>query len=154
MYYERIIGLGVVALGLLLFFVIIPIGVVEPSNVSHLALAPQFWPKIISIMIGAMGVILVMRAKPGEPVSRQWLGRLPGLIVALGALFGFYFLIPPLGMVVPGMALIFGLMWYAGERNLIRSILIACAVPILLYCFFVYIANIPIPLGVFESLRG
>ena len=74
--------------------------------------------------------------------------------MVLATLFVFYFLIDHLGMVVPGIAVIFGMMWFAGERRYALMATVAVVVPVLLYVFFVHVANIPIPLGIFESLRG
>ncbi|MFT7532515.1 MAG: putative tricarboxylic transport membrane protein [Gammaproteobacteria bacterium] len=55
---------------------------------------------------------------------------------------------------MPGMVMIFGLMMFAGERRFLLAAAIAISIPLLLYFFFVHIASIPIPLGIFESLRG
>ena len=176
---ERLTGVGVLLIGLLVFFVLIPAGIDRPGNVEHAALAPDFWPRIIAAVIALMGLLLALRparedeggegagdeagagegaagdgAGAGEAASVRWPQRLPGLAVALGALFAFYFLIPTLGMVASGAALIFGLMAYAGERRWLRGGALAAGIPILLYVFFVYVASIPIPLGVFENLRG
>ena len=158
---ERLTGIGALVLGLLIFFVLIPAGIDRPGSVEHAALAPDFWPKIIAAIIIAMGLLLTVKPAQEEDEDGEeggdavpWRQRLPGLAVALGALFAFYFLIPLLGMVAPGMVLAFGLMVYAGERRWPRIVTIAAGVPILLYFFFVYVASIPIPLGVFESLRG
>ena len=161
---ERLIGAGVALLGLLIYSVLIPYGVDRPGNVEHAALAPDFWPRIIAAIIVALGVLLALRPAPddededggedGGEDSGRWLHRLPGLAVALGALFGFHVLIPSLGMVVPGAALIFGLMVLAGERRWLLAAAVSAGVPVLLYAFFVHVASIPIPLGVFETLRG
>ena len=156
---ERLTGVGVALLGLAIFFVLIPWGIDQPGNVEHTALAPDFWPQIIAVIMMALGVLQALRPAPddddeGGEDSRRWLHRVPGLAVALGALFGFYVLIPPLGMVVPGVAVIFALMVFGGERRWLLAATVAAGVPILLYAFFVHIAGIPIPLGVFETLRG
>ena len=158
---ERLTGIGALVFGLLIFFVLIPAGIDQPGSVEHAALAPDFWPKIIAAIIIAMGLLLTVKPAKEEDEDGEdggdavpWRQRLPGLAVALGTLFAFYFLIPLLGMVVPGMVMAFGLMVYAGERRWPRIVAIAAGVPILLYFFFVYVASIPIPLGVFESLRG
>ena len=161
---ERLIGAGVALLGLLIFSVLIPYGIDRPGNVEHAALAPEFWPRIIAVIMMALGVLLALGPVPddededgdgdGGEDSGRWLHRLPGLAAALGALFGFHVLIPSLGMVVPGAALIFGLMVLAGERRWLLAAAVAAGVPILLYAFFVHVAGIPIPLGVFETLRG
>lgn len=158
---ERLIGIGVLVIGLLVFALLIPYGIDQPGNVEHAALAPDFWPRIIAVIMTVMGLLLAIAPSPeeededesGEDAGR-WLHRLTGLAVALGTLFGFYFLMPPLGMVAPGAALIFGLMIFAGERRWLLAAAIAVGVPIVLHAFFVHVAGIPIPLGVFETLRG
>ena len=160
---ERLTGVGVALLGLLIFTVLIPWGIDQPGNVEHTALAPDFWPQIIAGIMMVLGVLLAIRPGPddeddedgaaGED-SGHWLHRLPGLAAVLGALFGFYVLIPSLGMVVPGAAVIFGLLVLGGERRRLLAAVLAAGVPVLLYIFFVHVAGIPIPLGVFETLRG
>ena len=158
---ERWTGIGVLILGILILAVIIPLGIDRPGNVEHAALAPDFWPGIIAAIIALTGLWLAVRParkdggeeEDGED-SGRWRQRLPGLAVTLGALFGFYLLIPYLGMVAPGALLIFCLMTYAGERRWWPRLAFAGGVPVLLYVFFAYVARIPIPLGVFETLRG
>ena len=158
---ERLTGIGVLLIGILVFFVLIPYGIDQPDNVRHTALAPNFWPKIIAVIIALMGLLLAV--KPGGKIGSEtgseddvarWAQRLPGLAVSLGSLFAFYFLIPSLGMVATGAALVFGLMLFAGERRWRLGVAVALGIPILLYVFFTHVASIPIPLGVFESLRG
>lgn len=157
---SRLIGIGVFALGLALFFALIPIGIDSPGQVSHMTLAPDFWPRIISALFALTGVLLCLR--PGAPAdnaenvdsSDSWQHRLPRLAVILAALFGFYFGINRFGMVVPGMLILFALMWFAGERRWRLMAGIAFGMPVLLYFFFTAVANIPIPLGMFEFLRG
>ena len=157
---ERLTGVGVSLLGLLILTVLIPWGIDQPGNVEHTALAPDFWPRIIAVIMMVLGVLQAVRPVPdddgedGGEDSGRWLHRVPGLAVALGALFGFYVLIPSLGMVAPGVAVIFGLMVFGGERRWLLAAVVAAAVPLLLYAFFVHVAGIPIPLGVFETLRG
>ncbi|MGI9316739.1 MAG: tripartite tricarboxylate transporter TctB family protein [bacterium] len=159
MHSERIIGIAVVLIGLATYFVLIPNGIVSPSNVESLALAPDFWPKIVAAIFAIMGLGLVVRPTDSDSETTTesnttFLNRLPRLGVILGALFGFYYAIPQLGMVVPAMLLIFCLMWFAGERRWMLMAVISIVTPIVLYFFFVFVASIPIPLGVFESLRG
>ena len=154
---SRITGIVLVVIGLLVFFVLIPVGIVSPSNLDNLAIAPDFWPRIVAGVFTLMGIVIAVKsggeAADGEQ-SIPWSGRLPRLAVVLAALFGFYFAISSFGMVAPAMALIFGLMLFAGERRWWLMILVSTLVPILLYIFFVFVANIPIPLGLFETLRG
>ena len=153
---HRFPGIVITLIGVLTLLVLIPKGIVTPSNVTTLALSPDFWPRIVAAIFTFTGIALTIKPAVSEDNESfaTFLARLPRLIVVLGALFGFYFSINQFGMVVPGILLIFGLMTFAGERRWLRMLCIAVVVPVLLYCFFVFVANIPIPLGMFESLRG
>ena len=156
---DRLVGAGVVISGLLMLFALIPAGIVVPGNLKTLSLSPDFWPKIVAGIFVLMGLLMI--AKPEVPSEEStgmslavFVSRLPRLATVLAALFAFYLAIPRFGMVVPAMLLIFGLMVFAGERRWSWMIGISLIVPVLLYWFFVSVASIPIPLGIFESLRG
>ena len=155
---SRLIGVFVAALGLITLFVLIPIGIVSPSDVGTLALAPEFWPLIIASLFTLMGILLFfLPEKPDpdavrEPVKLK--RRAARLAVVLGALFAVYFAVPHLGMVVPAMLVIFGLSWLAGERRWKLLLALSLSIPVLLTLFFVFVASIPIPLGIFEFIYG
>jgi putative tricarboxylic transport membrane protein len=159
---EKIEGVVVFLLGVLMYFVLIPVGIDSPSNLDHITLSPNFWPSIISAIFGLMGLLMIiMPDKKKDEVNLELaeaaeIINLPyyfyRLTVVLIALFCFYFLIDSLGMVVPGIVVIFSMMLFAGEKRIAFAIFISVLVPILLYVFFVHIASIPIPLGIFESL--
>ena len=158
---ERFIGLAVAALGLLTLFVLIPIGIDSPDYVEVLALAPEFWPIIVGCLFTLSGIFMAVRPfeekeddEEGAPEPVPWLERLPKLALVLGCLFIFYFAAPYLGFVVPAFVLTLILAWFAEERRWHTLILVAIIPPVLLYVFFVFIANIPIPLGYFEFVRG
>lgn len=155
---NRLTGIFFLIFGVLTYFVLIPVGIVVPKNIELYTTSPAFWPSIISVVIALMGLLLMLPEKLTETVDEidenrtPWKTRIPKLFVILVVLFGFYFLIEQLGMVVPAMVLIFFLMVYAGYRRWGLMVLLSILVPIILYVFFVYVANIPIPLGIFESL--
>jgi len=152
---ERAIGLFVLLLGLFALLVLIPGGIVTPQTVETASLSPAFWPRIVAVMFALTGISMAIR--PGKSVVGDKIPlrvRAPRLLVVLSALFAFYFAMPSLGMVVPAIALIFGMMWFAGERRWLLMVVVSILVPVALYAFFVHVANIPIPLGVFEALRG
>ena len=167
---ERITGLAILMLALLIYFVLIPIGIVSPENLKHISTAPYFWPSIIAGIMGFTGILMMLFAKPDTDTPNagsddqltsenneselSWLTRLPRLLLTGGLLFAFYFSIPYLGMVVPGMLLIIVLMFFAGQRRWFLMLGLSVSVPLLLYGFFVHVASIPIPLGWFEVLRG
>ena len=153
---RRLTGICILLIGAAIFAVLIPVGIMVPGNVDQLALAPDFWPRIVAAVIFLMGLIMVVRPVPSvsETGLLPWKRRFPGLCVVGACLFGFHFLIPYLGMVAGGTAVILILMWYAGERNLYRLFGIALSVPVILYLFFVQVARIPLPLGWFEFAGG
>jgi len=160
---NQITGIFILIFGIFTYFVLIPYGIRVPKNIAHVTTSPAFWPTIITGIISFMGVLLIVpeRAKPvvddevDESENRTpWKTRFPRLMIITVVLFGFYFFIELLGMVVPSIALIFFLMVFAGYRRWWLMVLLSVLVPVILYFFFVYVANIPIPLGVFESLRG
>lgn len=157
----RLTGVGILGIGLTLFFVLIPLGIDSPGRVDHITLAPDFWPRIVSMILAAMGLWLIVFPGPEDPDAdkavaapnsrfkrRLRLGAVPAL------LFAHYLAIDWLGMVLPGMILIALLSLIAGQRRLLPLILPALCLPTLLYVFFVHVASVPIPLGVFEFLRG
>ncbi len=155
---SRLTGLGVTLLGLFALFVLIPFGIVSPSNVDSLALAPEFWPIIIASVFTLMGVILATcpSKKETQEQSTSILppARLARLAVILSVLFAVYFLVPLLGMIVSTALIIFGLSWMAGERRWKLLVILSLSVPMLLTIFFLFVANIPIPLGMFEFIYG
>ena len=154
---ERLTGIFILLIGLAVFFLLIPVGIVSPSNVDQIALSPDFWPRIVAGIIAVMGVLMIIKPAPengSEPDPIVLPNRISGLLLCLVSLFGFYFLIPHLGMVASGMLIIPGLMIFAGERRWLLILTLSVLTPLLLYFFFVHVANVPMPLGYFEFLRG
>lgn len=154
---QRITGLVVFAIGLLTIFVLIPYGIVSPRDITNVALAPEFWPLIVAVTFTIMGLILTVRPirrDDEEEVEESvpWKQRIPRLAVILAVLFGFYYLVPLLGMVVTGVLLISVLTWFAGERRWLLISILAISLPIMLYYFFLHIASIPVPLGLFNII--
>jgi hypothetical protein len=157
------------------FFVVIPIGIDVPSSVKVLALSPDFWPRIIMGMMAACGLVVLAqgflagRNDDGAPHpetnddtvpvetdnivhfdTRSQLVRVTG---ALAVLFAFYFAVPYVGLVVGAMIIIVLSTRHLGVKSWLRSGLLAVIMPVALYLFFTEVAQIPIPLGIFEELR-
>ena len=153
---SRLIGIAITTLGALTLSVIIPYGIVSPSDVKSLALAPEFWPYIIASVFTVMGVLLTIwpdQSYIAEFTVIEFIKqRVPRLVAILAGLFAFYFIVPVAGMVIPAMVLIFCLSWFAGETRFALLAVISVTIPILLTVFFQFVAHIPIPLGVFEII--
>jgi hypothetical protein len=169
------IGASATAIAALGWFAIIPFGVDVPASVKVLALSPDFWPRIIMIMLAGCGLTVLLqgwlaRRKveiDAQPLESAEAGDVSGDDIAyfdtrpqvyrvLGALLGlfvFYFLVPFVGMVVGAIIIVLASTRTLGVKSWITSGALALALPTVLYFFFTQIAYVPIPLGVFEALR-
>lgn len=157
--WDLIIGSGVVALALLGLLAIIPSGVVLPGGVEIAALSPDFWPQIVMICLAIAGAIVLFqgmfpagnRDDEGEGESLSFGVASLKLVTAILAVFVYYFAITHLGIVISSCIVLLGLMLLGGERRLAVLLPTAVILPVLLYYFFTYVANVPLPLGMFQS---
>ena len=170
------VGLIVVALALLSIFVVIPSGVVVPESIDIAVMSPDFWPLVVSIAAGLAGVFVTLggvielkRADKNGPEHSPMDETLPielegdeyrpfgeatlRVVVTVGVLLALYFLVPFIGIVVGTMVMLVILIRFSGETRWKFIIPIAIILPSLLYVFFVYVANIPMPIGIFEQFR-
>ena len=141
--------------GLLLIFLLIPRGVVEPGNVELAILSPSYCPKIVSYILILIGLGIFIKNFPNgffeesEKIEKKYLFRI--LIIFITILTIVFFL-PTFGIpLTSGIALLFLLM-LGGERRPIIIFLVSTLVPLLIYLFFTKVAQIPIPNGLLESL--
>jgi len=165
-YSEAILGAIITASMLLMLFVIIPISVQLPRSNKILALSPDFWIKIIVWMALALGVSLIYQGikSAKEPISDEDKASIEAklnlrhptkrstymVIIAIINLFLYYFLILWLGMVPASVIAFISFTLLCGERRLKIMLPLATLLPTGLYYFFLKVASIPMPLGIFE----
>ena len=163
---DLLTGIGFLVLGMLGFFVLIPVGVDLPAAVQIQALSPDFWPRKIAIAVMVVAVFLIAEAAflrlPGgsddedaEADAAYKLDTLPGALRALvlmASLFLFYFALTTFGIVASSIVLMPAMMLFFGERHWVIIVVLSLASPIGLYLFFLHVAGIPMPLGIFENL--
>ena len=169
------VGIAIVMVSVFGWLIVIPIGIVLPAGIEIQALSPDFWPLIVVGMMAMAGGSLALQGainwrkairqnRSHEPhrmecetegsVKELPIGQAAVRVaVVIATLFLLYYAIPQIGMVVANMMLLVFLTWFAGERRFKIILPMAIALPLVLYIFFVYVANVPIPLGVFEALR-
>lgn len=169
------VGLIIIVLALLSLFVLIPSGVTVPESVEIRVMSPDFWPLVVSIAAAIAGVFVLVggvlelkhhhlteiTTTPDESIPvethdnvyRPFGEAAVRVAVTVGVLFALYFAIPHIGIVVGCMALLIFLIRFTGEKRWTMIIAIAVILPLILYGFFVYVANVPMPLGVFEQFR-
>ena len=163
---DLIVGGVTAGFGCFVMFVMIPLGVEDPGKIDVLALGPAFWPFVISLFLFAMGVLIGVQAwrrsretggaaiadGDGAPaVSDFSFGRWIGAVVLMA---GYYVLLEPLGMVATSALAMVGFMLLGGERRPAIIAALAIGIPIALFLFFRFVANVVIPLGVFGDLFG
>ncbi len=154
---DLILSAVTVGFAVLVMFVVIPLGVEDPGRIDVLALGPSFWPFIIALFICLMGLIVGVQAyrrfrAGGDP--RMGIGggqqfALARWIGALVLLAGYYALLGVLGMVVASILTLLLFMLLGGERRPVLIGAISLILPIALYLFFRYVANVAIPMGIF-----
>ena len=164
---DCILGASLTVLGSILFLFVIPEGVVVPSSVSSLALAPDLWPRVLALMLLGLGVLLfvpsslrllggtaeVTRASSLNFAGASAMARPFGwfvLFVAAIALFVYWAAIHILGIPVASAIALASFALLYGERRYGVILTLSTVVPVSLYLFFSKIAQVPIPMGVFE----
>ena len=151
---EILIGLGVMFLGALILWWIIPTYIATPRRIPLRALSPAFWPKIIAWTILFCGAVMTARAMfapitPNAVADDLSVSRPEGLrLLALAAiLLGIYFALPVVGMVWVCMIAFALLVLLSGGKNIGWGMVSAVVLPLLLYFFFTKVAGVAIPQG-------
>ncbi len=148
-------GILLMLMALLLVFVLIPFGVVEPKKVKFAALSPSYYPRLVGYCLLAIGGLIVATRWLGhnqtEAESTPQQSRSSAVLLLLfSILLVFYWTLPLAGFVLGSALALACLLLLAGERRPLMILTISITVPSLLYLFFTKVANIPIPAGVLE----
>lgn len=154
------IGSGVFALAVFALLVLVPSGIVQPGGVEIAALSPSFWPRVVLVGMALCGLVICCQglffrdSSSAQPVQEQPLApnvALIKLLLAIGLLFGYFFAIRELGIVLASVIVLLAMMFLGGETRWKLLLSVALILPIGLYYFFTYVANVPLPLGLFQD---
>lgn len=163
---DAILGAIIAAGSLLMLLVIIPVSVQVPKSNKVLALSPDFWIKIIvwfALFVG--GYLLFQGLKTAkEKLSEDQVLKIEDdrahhhamgrsvimVLLAIANLFVYYGLIEWLGMILASSISVITFALLCGERRLKTILIISAVLPTGLYYFFLKVASIPMPLGIFE----
>jgi len=147
-------GLCFLGLGVIVIFLLIPLGIDEPRKVKYAALSPSYYPRMIGIAMALIGAIIMFRTVKNTDGGQTLGAPDTNTKIKIGAVFVILaavgLLLPWAGFVLTCAVALILLMILGGERNPLIIIGIALTLPILLYLFFGKVANIPIPAGVLE----
>ncbi len=158
-YSDLILG-GLLVLGcIFLITVLIPLGVQDPGYVEQAALAPDFWIKIIVWGLLAVGVFILWHgyraSRRDDDEAPEADDQLPFPRNVISVLSVIVFLviyqqsIDSLGIVATSAVAILLMTTLSGYRNWKVIIPVAALLPVGLYYFFLKVAHIPMPLGIF-----
>lgn len=158
------LGLFLLAAALLMLFWIIPVGVQTPGSARNPILSPPFWPRLIMIALAGLSLIIIAQAaarirriKKGLADEVAVTAALDAsgavkVVIAIALLFVYYWSLTWGGLVVPSMLAILVFTALYGEKRFQYFAPAALLFPLAIYYFFTDIAQVPIPLGVFENL--
>lgn len=150
-------GLATLILALFLFFVAIPYGVTAPSNVTKIVLSPVFWPEVLSILLGIIGIALMFAARTASDVESEdnepaTKGSYKRLFLLAVLMIAYIFAIPKLGLVWTSMIAFVVLAVLIKSSHPKTAIISAVIIPLVLYLFFAHVAGMAIPQGDFLRL--
>jgi hypothetical protein len=164
-YFHAILGGVLIVTMVLMLTVVVPLGVQLPKSTPITAIRPDFWVKIIVWSTLLLGVFILFqglhKAKTGPRKDRAddsqsdlvdhkaLIKRSAGVVAAIILLFLYYFLIQWLGMVVASILVMFAFSMLYGERRFLIIIPLSVLIPVGLYYFFLKVASVMVPLGIF-----
>ncbi|HVJ10714.1 MAG TPA: tripartite tricarboxylate transporter TctB family protein [Burkholderiales bacterium] len=150
---EVALSLGVVALGLGVAAVTASL----PSEGGYAGIGPNFIPAVVAAGILLLGVWLSIEAFRGgwrkAPEHSEVFEKNPFLWVSAG-LFAHMALIGWAGFVIAGTVLFASVARGFGSRRPLRDLLIAAALSIGIFLFFVKLLNVNLPAGWLTPLLG
>ncbi len=163
---DAILGALLAAGALVMLFIIIPISVQVPKSNKVLALSPDFWIKIIVWITLLLGAYLILQGlrnarrelseaetaaiKEKQTHHHSLRRSILMVLIAIANLFLYYFLIQWLGIILASSISVVTFVLLCGERRLKIMLPIAALLPVGLYYFFLKVASIPMPLGIFS----
>ena len=156
-------GLVMLGVGLLLLFVLIPLGVDTPKKIRYAALSPTYYPQIIALILCLIGAAIALQSwrapktsAPAkaleEPVTNTHPRAKIRIALFLGLLAFYAMALNSLGFVICGILVLAASLTLAGERRISIIAPIALLLPILLFLFFYKVAYVPVPNGILAPL--
>lgn len=159
-----ILGILLTAFFGITYFILIPAAVYIPKNVMEAGISPATWPKlatsiivILGICVAIQGALQIKRDKAVDltKLHNEKQGGTTNylkILAVMAALLVYYYVIDILGIVLSSIIMLIGVAITSGERRPKVLLLVGILVPLGLYYFFVKVAHVPMPLGIFETL--
>lgn len=156
------LGLIACALALVILFGILPWAIKGPQVIPNLALSPRFWPRIVLVSVAGLSALLAVRAyrdgikgtaPPRHEADEPPFERSDLRVIVAGALMVlFCALLKPLGVVLPTIGLLLALIMLHDRDEWLKASVISVLTVTVLYLFFRFVAQVPVPLGPLNSV--
>ena len=114
---------------------------------------PNFFPQVLSILMGICGVILIIRAARGDVLPQTDRIDIRGflrMVIAIGICIGYLFLMQVIGFTMVTSVFLFVLMTFLGQQGLMIRTMSSIAASVIVWAIFRYFLVIPLPTGMFE----
>lgn len=160
---DIVLTVVLIAFSVALLGFLIPAQINEPGYIKSKYLSPAFAPRLFSICLGGIALILLaqsvarLKKKPAKsevesdektaPASNAGKGRSLAVFLWISCCL-FVLTVEFFGILIPSVLFLGALMFYFGQKrwSLILSIMIL--VPLFLYLFLHNIANVQFPAGI------
>lgn len=148
---NTIVGVVFFILALVFLYYIIPSYISAPPFMQHPLLSPRFLPQVagwsvlvLSLVLMVSGLRVPPEREPGDELRRGVSLIRQALMVGAGVVYAFFF--EQLGAIGSGVLACVLLFLASGLRNPLIYLL-AIAFPVLVTMLFIYLLNVPLPVG-------
>ena len=160
---DIVLTIAVVAFSVVLIGFLIPAQINEPGYIKSKYLSPAFVPRLFSIFLGAVALILLgqsvarLKKRPAKSEARSGGKAPPAANARRGAILAallwvscclFVLSVEFFGVLIPSILYLGGLMFYFGQKRWFLVLSIMILVPLFLYLFLHNIANVQFPTGI------
>lgn len=142
---------------------LVPEYIQTSAKLQNPYLSPKFWPTIILYLLGILGACMLVKslflhskrhnnihaARQDAAVQGIRARQYIPVALCLCCMVGCFLLLAPLGMPLSITLCLSAFLWLSGERAPLPGVLCLFALPFLLYLFFLHVADVSIPLGIF-----
>ena len=114
---------------------------------------PNFFPQILSILMGICGVILIVNAMKGKVLPKTDRIDARGflrMLIAIGICIGYLYLMQVIGFAMGTSVFLFVLMTFLGQQGLMKRVMSSIAASLSVWAIFRYFLVIPLPTGLFD----
>jgi putative tricarboxylic transport membrane protein len=114
---------------------------------------PNFFPQVLSILMGLCGIILIIRAMRGDVLTKTDRIDLHGffrMVIAIGICIGYLFLMQVIGFAMGTSVFLLVLMTFLGQQGLMIRLMSSIAASLIVWAIFRYFLVIPLPMGMFD----